>query len=425
MSARKTSKGQASITCNNGYLRISLPRTLNEGSQKYIPLALKDTPDNRAKAQLKLKSIQRDIDYGEFDNTLAKYSSNPSKVLVKEEPTIKDLINGFEEKYFFKKARNRQSLKTFKDHIYWLNRCFLNYYNSPLSEEIITQVIQQIDAGSANRYALIRTLSTFCNHFKFKYDFKGLADGYKPKYRDLPKDGDIECAYRLIQYNEFKNKKLIKRAESWGWILMILATYGLRPHELFAINYNKSFKEPYYVIELDGKITDGTKTGDRTIYPMPLKWVKEYQLYDIKNQVLLEYKREITDFTSPLAHRIRDKKNYFKDNEDLAQCLDFQAYDLRHRYAIRGHELGNSVEAMARWMGHFVTTHVKIYQKYLKADTDRKVFEAALHRAQELERFNNDRPSYEKLEAELKLAQEKIKLLEEEIVILKQLSNES
>lgn len=422
MSTKKSSKGQASIVCNNKYLRISLPRTLFAGKQKYIPLGLKDTPDNRAKAQVKLKAIQRDIDYEEFDNTLAKYSSNPSKVLVKQEPTIKNLIDGFEEKYFFTKIRNRQSLESFRVHIYLLNRYFLNYYNLPLSEEIITEVIKQSNAGSASRYALIKTLSTFCNHFKFKYDFTGLKDGYKPEDRDLPEDDAIECAYKLIQNNKRKSERSIKRAESWGWILMILATYGLRSHELFAINYDESFKEPDYEIELNGKITDGTKTGDRTIFPIPLEWVKKYHLYDVKNQVLLESKGKITQFSEVLGHRIKDKKKDFKDNEDLAQCLDFQAYDLRHRYAIRGHERGQGIEEMCRWMGHDVPMHSR-YQKYLKKDTDKKVFRAALHRAQELERFNNDLPSYEELQAELKLAQEKIKLLEEKIIMLKQLGN--
>lgn len=423
MSARKTSKGQASITCNNGYLRISLPRTLNEGNQKHIPLGLKDTLDNRAKAQLKLKVIQRDIDYEEFDTTLAKYSSNPSKSLVKQEPNIKDLIDGFEEKYFFKIPRNRQTLKTFKVHTYTLNRYFLDYYNLPLSEEIITQVFKQTVAGSANRFTLKRTLSVFCNHSKFKYDFTGLANGYKPKDRDLPEDDAIECAYKLIQNSKFKTERSIKRSESWGWVLMVLATYGLRPHELFAINYDKSFKEPYYVIELDKTITDGIKTGDRRIYPIPLEWVKKYQLYNIKNRVLLEYKGEITNFAKFLGQEIIRKIKDFKDNEDSAQCLNFQAYDLRHRYAIRAHELGHPVEAVSRWMGHSVTVHIKDYHKYLKDDTDKKVFEAALHRSQESERFNADLPSYEELEAELKLAQEKNKLLEEEIIILKQLCN--
>jgi integrase len=419
MSAKKASKGQASITCNNEHLRISLPRDLNEGKQKYISLKLKDTPDNRAEAQLKLKIVQRDIDYGEFDYTLAKYSSNPSKVLVKQELTIKDLIDQFEEKYFFKKARKRQPIYTFKEHIYLLTKYFLDYYDLPLSEEIITQVIGQTAAGSSNRFALKKTLSTFCKHFKFKYDFTGLADGYKPKDRNLPTDEAIERAYELIQNNKNKTERFIKRAESWGWILMVLATYGLRPHELFAINYDKSFKEPYYEIELDETITDGTKTGDRTVYPIPLKWVKEYQLYDIRNTVLLEYNSPLIQFSHSLGQRIREKRNDFKDDEDSRQCLDFQAYDLRHRYAVRGRELGFDAITMSDWMGHQLTIHDAIYQKYSRKDTDRIVYEAAMRRAEELERRNKNLPSYEELEAQLKLAQEKNKLLEEEIITLR------
>jgi integrase len=422
-SITKKSKGKASISCNNGYLRISLPRKLFDGKQKYISLNLQDTPDNRAKPQLRLKLIQRDIEYEEFDFTLLKYSSNASKVLAKEEITIEDMLNNFEEKYFFTRKRNRQSLNTCKNLIQILKRNLISSLKVPLNEEIITEAIKASEAGSAKRLETLRGLSMLCKLFEFQYNFQGLAKGYKTKSKDLPEDEAIKCAFKLIQENPYFNcSKHEERAKSWGWILMVLATYGLRPHEIFAIDYSKSFKSPLYELVLDEHITDGIKTGSRLVFPVPINWVTEYELFDVKNEVLTNFINKnlsITVFSLQLNRRLKNKKKLIKE-QDLQECLDFAPYDLRHRYAIRGHELGYPVEAMARWMGHSVQMHTQTYHKHLKSDTDKKVFEGALLKAQEFERLQERLLTYEELETELKLAQEKIKFLEEENTILKQ-----
>jgi len=52
------------------------------------------------------------------------------------------------------------------------------------------------------------------------------------------------------------------------------------------------------------------------------------------------YLKNIRQFASTLAERRRYKG------------IKFQIYNLRHRYAIRGHELGFPIDDMARWMGH-------------------------------------------------------------------------
>lgn len=55
-----------------GNLRL---RWTHEGKRYCLSLGLKDNPTNRAQAQIKASSIERDIEYGMFDPTLFKYRS--------------------------------------------------------------------------------------------------------------------------------------------------------------------------------------------------------------------------------------------------------------------------------------------------------------------------------------------------------------
>lgn len=47
------------------------------GKRHFLSIGLADTPFNRKLAQDKALEIERDIQYGEFDPTLAKYRSQP------------------------------------------------------------------------------------------------------------------------------------------------------------------------------------------------------------------------------------------------------------------------------------------------------------------------------------------------------------
>ena len=71
-------KGKVGISVYNNRLRLSLPRQLFGGKQKFIYLGLSDSPENRKLAEAKAWVIESDIRYERFDNTLAKYSPVPT-----------------------------------------------------------------------------------------------------------------------------------------------------------------------------------------------------------------------------------------------------------------------------------------------------------------------------------------------------------
>ncbi|MGI8503372.1 MAG: Arm DNA-binding domain-containing protein [Hassallia sp.] len=427
----RVSKGKAKILVFKGYLRIQFPRHLYNGKQKYLSTGLADTPENRSRVEAKLFTIQRDIDYNEFDATLEKYSTvakinsatsitsignpNSNQLTTQEifsELTVKQMLEVFSSKYFLTRKRNRQSEYTFKQHNTAILRAFnfkdnLDFY---LSKQDVDEAIALTKSGSSMRIKIVSSLKVFCKKFKFHYNFEGLTQGYEPVPRNLPTDEEITEAWQKIQVKgRCCPKKFLDNTESWGWIFGVIATYGLRSHEVLAIDYNKSFKPPFYQIYIDDLITEGTKTGSRVVFPLPIEWVEQFDLSNPKTSYIEKHKDRfkinIKGFSSLFAERVDFKG------------ITFPPYNLRHRYAVRGHELGFPIDDMARWMGHSVTMHTQTYQKYLGESTHFIAYEDGLRRMEALQKIKDGCPSYAELEAQLEKANNRIALLESELAL--------
>jgi integrase len=412
--------GKAQIQSNGGYLRIAFPKHLYSGKRKYLSLGLADTKTNRTRAEAKLLEIQRDIDYNEFDATLEKYvpgsknkvnTSNTQGEEQVEQLTLRQMLEAFETRYFRTRKKNRQSQSTFSHHQEVVIRTFnsknnLDFY---LSKKDIDQAIELTDAGTHLRKDTVASLRVFLKSLKFDYKFEsGITKGYEPQERNLPTDAEIVEGWHKIQVEITFDPNYIGNGESWGWILAVIATYGLRPHEVLAIDYQKSFQPPHHCLYIDEKITEGTKTGSRVVYPLPLEWVKLFDIANPKTSYLDKQKdlflADLDKFSARVAERMRFKK------------VGFKPYDLRHRYAIRGRELGYQVDNLAKWMGHDLKEHTQTYQKYWSDDSHVIVYEKGLRRMQELTRIPNGILSYNELETLLKKAKLRIAELEAELL---------
>lgn len=306
------------------------------------------------------------------------------------DPTIEELLQQFENKYFATRKRSRQTLNTFESYSYHLYR-FLPK-TEILTDDLITKIIQKTDTGTANRINLVRALSVFCNTFKFVFDFKGYKSGYEPRKRILPTDEEIEGKFYNFKPTKFKPDYQWK---SWRWIYGILATYGLRPHEVFAVHI-EDFINPANILNelrLDEINTDGVKTGERVVFPLHPHWV---ELFNLKEVSLFQTNASFRSRTMIVGDNFRNAK------------IGFHPYDLRHRYAIRGHELGIPIKEMADNMGHGVEMHTKTYQKYMTIDSRRIVYQNAITKA------NSDENEIEQIKSEnaaLKAENESLKAL--------------
>lgn len=97
---KKATVGSVAIEVKDGKYRIRLPRTLAEGSKRYISTKLAATPENLRKVQRKVFEIEEDVEHKAFDVTLEKYSFTTKPLLtlaVNVPPAIelKELWNSY------------------------------------------------------------------------------------------------------------------------------------------------------------------------------------------------------------------------------------------------------------------------------------------------------------------------------------------
>jgi len=180
-------------------------------------------------------------------------------------------------------------------------------------------------------------------------DFHGLAAGYKAKAispEQLPTDEQIKEVREKI-----KNP-------AWRWIYSMLAVYGLRPHEVFSLDTSRLNESPGIV-----KVSRGTKTGERLVWPCLSEWWEEFEISQIAYPGIQIEGCNNNDLGKKITWEFRDRR------------IPFSPYKLRHAYAIRTAVLGVEAAIAAKWMGHSVTVHTKTYHQAIDEVHHQRAFE--------------------------------------------------
>lgn len=145
----------------------------------------------------------------------------------------------------------------------------------------------------------------------------------------------------------------------WRWLFGMLATYGLRPHEVYSADL-----ADFPTV----RVHEATKTGARFVWPLYPEWATAWALHDVVMPPL----KGIEGYSNA---QLGTKTSKFF--ERLGQC---QAYDLRHSFARRCLEFGYSPEFGAKLMGHSPETHCRVYRRWIDESTYRAIYEAGLKR---------------------------------------------
>jgi hypothetical protein len=187
---------------------------------------------------------------------------------------------------------------------------------------------------------------------KIDYDAKRYRGNYQfdtsTKERHLPTDEAIAAYFATIQHPK------------WRWVFGMMATYGLRNHEVFFIDLDRLRSGDSVIKVLEGK------TGPREVWPFHPEWFYEMECY------------------RPLIPDIDLKRNhirlgaavtkYFKNKTKTRETLPFNPYDLRHRYAVRTFEYGLKTTLAAKQMGHRLEVHNRIYHQWISHDIHQKAY---------------------------------------------------
>lgn len=212
--------------------------------------------------------------------------------------------------------------------------------DKPLSEEmLIAHVLTRSKPdswGRKNDCMVFRQVAKFAG---LTVDFSQVRGRYRPtpvSPDDLPSDDEIEAIWEGIAN------------PGWRWVYGMLATYGLRPHEVFRI------ANPATISSETGKITilDDSKTGRRDVWPLPDRWRGQFDLAKVILPRIRIEGRDNQNLGERVGQNLCNPKN---------RKIPHRPYDLRHAWAIRSAVMGVPDSIAARWMGHSVAVHADTY----------------------------------------------------------------
>jgi len=228
--------------------------------------------------------------------------------------------------------------------------------SAELSRDILRKLIESTKPNTKTRRRACMATAALAKYAGLELDTKALRGKYQPGTvdpRSIPSDDEILAVWERIEN------------PGWKWAYGMMATYGLRNHEVFHL-------------ELDGKIcTVGadTKTGSREIWPCYPEWFLSLSLSNLSDGLP---KIDTTRSNSAIGHSV---------TKYLTPICGFSPYSLRHAWAIRTSLFGWPVELAARQMGHSVEMHTRVYHRWINREHQQRVFDLLVERG--------DRPSLE------------------------------
>lgn len=337
----KASSVAASVERRGGKLMIrsTLPRKPKDGigmKQYPVTTGISANREGLKLIEAKAHELRRQVDNGTFTWANWERSRTPKP----DELPASQWVVEF-KKHYFQKQKGKIKESTWVEQ--WQRTFNRLPQDEPLTDAAILAVVLTTEDGTDTRKRTCQRLQALADYAGVEIDLSHYAGDYgrkSVKPRDLPSDTVIaEWRDRIPDQN-------------WQWVYGMIATFGLRPHEVFAVE----FIDRYTVQVLDEVETrtgtDETKTGYHVARAFPPEWAEQWNLIEVHRPKVTARK------TSDYGDR---NKRQFQRYE-----IPFPAYNLRHRYALRGGlDYGMNTAQMAKMMGHDEATHIKTYRRWL------------------------------------------------------------
>jgi integrase len=226
----------------------------------------------------------------------------------------------------------------------------------PLTSDALLTLVKASAPNSRSRVRAVVNTHALARFAGIEYDAKRYRGKYSfdssMKPRTLPTDEAI-----VEYYHKIDNAR-------WRWVYAMLATYGLRGHEVFFLDL-ESLKRGDSVL----KVLDG-KTGPREVWPFHPEWFHSMECYrPLLPKINLDRSHIL------LGNSI---SAYFRKDIQSREKMPFLPYDLRHRFAVRLCEYGFETALAAKQMGHGLDVHMTVYYKWISRDIHQKAYVKAL-----------------------------------------------
>jgi integrase len=323
----------ASVNVYRGriYLLAKVPR--RDGtpglSQARIALRLDDTPVNQRVAVRHLKVLEQQLAKGTF--TWAFWNNTPESGTTWREAIAR--------LYRLKVVLGKTSETTWQ----------INYMGR------LRQIPPQSSCTTAS---MAKTLERYnresCSYKELYFLLKHIARLVAIPFPEVPVPTYSQAEMVAVPTDPEILSWIQAAPEPVAWYFGMMATYGLRPHEI----------EPSTLIDKDYlQVPDSTKTGFRTVIPVHREWVDLFRLRERR------IRTRPTDIAKWLSKEIKKLG------------LPWRSYALRHAYAARLWSVGGSnldIYTAARLMGHSPNQHTKTYRAHIQPHLVAEAAERAL-----------------------------------------------
>ncbi|MBW3041551.1 site-specific integrase [Prochlorococcus marinus] len=279
-------------------------------------------------------------------------------------------IESFKKKFFSDTSKSKSPagmISTWQSaYKPYMNRIIgvSNQSNLKLGEGLLMKILLSYKENSRSRQQCGIALSALARHLNLELpeNWKQLQSGYgihESNFRELPSDDEIINSFHLIP-----NPK-------WRFVFGLMATYGLRNHEVFFSDLSCLKKDADKIL----RVFPNTKTGEHQVWPFHPEWVSLFELDNITNtsDLLPNIKTDLKDTTlQHIGRRVSEQFRRYK--------ISFTPYDLRHAWAVRTILIGLPNTVAAKMMGHSVSIHTKTYHHWITKRDQQLAVDSALSR---------------------------------------------
>jgi integrase len=371
---KRSRSGTVQIRVSNS--RLQLVFTYGE-KRHFVSLGVSDKPFNRRMAQEKVFELQRDIEYGQFDSTHAKYKLQSSLTTAEPEPPASALtLTGLWTKYMEYKVPNASPKTidgTYEPVLAHLNRCKIDGLAEPLK---FRMGLLRVTTQSQAKRSLMQ-LSAACK-WGMKHGlvvtnpFEGMYKELEATKPDPPMAFSVEERDRIISAFENDSRSGIDYRHYAAFVKFLFWS-GCRPCEAIGLRWGSvmadcskiHFHES--IVEVSGKQVrrKETKTGVERWFTCPTRL-----------QALLRSLRpgkpnpDSLVFVSPKGGAIGESnfasRGWKKVLTDLGleskDGIKMTPYNCRDTFITLQAVQGNSSTMIARWVGN---SSKVIEEKYL------------------------------------------------------------
>ncbi|WP_259721305.1 site-specific integrase [Synechococcus sp. CS-1328] len=234
-----------------------------------------------------------------------------------------------------------------------------------LDAVLLEQVLESYAPTSRSRQQCGTALAALARHLELDLpaDWTERAAGYglhTAQFRHLPSDTEVQ--------------QWVERIPNPGWRLAygLMATYGLRNHEVFFCDLSALAPGGDQVL----RVLPTSKTGEHQVWPFQPDWVERFGL----ERLVLEPEAMPTVCTD-LRRTTLQQVGRRVAEQFRRYDLPLTPYDLRHAWAVRTIHIGLPDTVAARMMGHSVAIHTRTYHHWITRRDQQQAVDAALARS--------------------------------------------